>query len=132
MAENQKRGVKRMRTETGIVSKKSALPQGEMYEKWKKRTHKEIGGNDPDAGPSRAGPNMKVNSKVRDEIRSASEIRAIKEGKDNMKLKNMKKDKRGKIEAASRKKRKANSETYGNKKVQYAGMSKRSKLIVRM
>lgn len=132
MAENQKRGVKRMRTETGIISKKSALPQGEMYEKWKKRTHKEIGGNDPDAGTTRMGPNVKVNTKVRDELRSATEIRSLKAGKDNMKLKNMKKDKRGKVEAGMRKKRKANQETYGNKKVMHAGMSRRSKLVVRV
>ena len=132
MAENQKKGVKRMRTETGIISKKSVLPQGEMYEKWKKKTHKEIGGHDPDANFSCAGPNVKVNSKVHDELRSATEMKQIKAGKDNMKLKNMKKDKRGQVEAGMRKKRKANQETYGNKKVAYAGMSKRSKMIVRV
>lgn len=103
-----------------------------MYEKWKKRTHKEVGGIDPDSTFTRGGPNVKVNSTVRDELRSAREMKTIKAGKDNMKLKNMKKDKRGQVEAGMRKKRKANQETYGNKKVAYAGMSKRSKMIVRV
>ncbi|KAJ1417432.1 P-loop containing nucleoside triphosphate hydrolase protein, partial [Ochromonadaceae sp. CCMP2298] len=44
MAEVRGKGVKRIRSENGFISKKSATPQGEMYEKWKKRTRREIGG----------------------------------------------------------------------------------------
>lgn len=101
-----------------------------MYEKWKKKTRREIGGNDDD-GAQRPGPNVKVNHKVRDELRSADDIRNLKSTKDNMKLKNMKKDQRGKVEAGMRKKKKANQEKYGNKKVLASGMSRKSKLIVR-
>lgn len=131
MAESQKKGIKRMRSETGVVSKKSALPQGEMYEKWKKRTRREVGGSGED-GDYRPMPNVKVNHKVKDEIRSAEQIRSLKATKDNMKVKNMKKDKRGKMESNQRKKKKADQEKYGNKKVNFSGMSRRSKMIVRV
>ena len=49
-----------------------------------------------------------------------------------MKMKNMKKDKRGKMESSQRKKKKANQEKYGNKKVNFSGMTRKSKLIVRV
>lgn len=157
MAESQKKGLKRMRSETGVMSKKSSLAQvlyllvctsmlgadklngsvragtvqGEMYEKWKKRTRREIGGSGDDAD-SRPMPNVKVNTKVKDELRSADQIRKMKASKENMKTKNMQKDKRGKMEASQRRKKKANQEKYGNSKVNHSGMSRRSKLIVRV
>lgn len=101
-----------------------------MYEKWKKRTRREVGGHDEDSG--RPMPNVKVNTKVRDELRGADQIRKIKDTKENMKNKNMQKDKRGKMEASQRKKKKGNQEKYGNKKVNFSGMSRRSKVIVRV
>jgi hypothetical protein len=156
MADAQKKGIKRMRSETGIVSKKSSLPQvrrcscalcfglivtdrwasvsdraqGEMYEKWKKRTRREVGGTDEDGG--RPMPNVRVNTKAKEELRTADQIRKGKESKENMKHKNMAKDKRGKMEASQRKKKKAGQEKYGNKKVNFSGMSRKSKVIVRV
>lgn len=102
-----------------------------MYEKWKKRTRREIGGTD-DSTDHRPMPNVKVNTKVKDELRSADQIRTSKATKENMKMKNMKKDKRGKMESSQRKKKKANQEKYGNKKVNFSGMTRKSKLIVRV
>jgi hypothetical protein len=108
-----------------------------MYEKWKKKTRREVGGdggeNEGAAARARygAGPNVKNNHKAKDELRSADQIRVIKAGKDNMKLKNMKKDQRTKIEAGQRKKKKANLEKYGNAKTNFSGANRRSKLIVK-
>ena len=47
-------------------------------------------------------------------------------------MKNMRKDKRTKLEATQRKNRKSNFEKYGNKKLNGAGASRKSKLIVRV
>jgi len=133
MAEVRGKGVKRIRSENGFISKKSATPQGEMYEKWKKRTRREIGGaaDDEPKNAQRGMPNMKVNSKVKDELRSVADIRKFKDTKDNNKLKNTKKDKRKQIEAAGRQKKKARQEKFGVAKVN-AVTSRRSKLVVRM
>ena len=102
-----------------------------MYEKWKKKTRREIGGSGDDVD-SRPMPNVKVNHKVKDELRTIDQIKTMKANKDNMKVKNMSKDKRTKMEASQRKKKKANQEKYGNKKVNYSGTSRKSKIIVRM
>lgn len=102
-----------------------------MYEKWKKRTRREVGGTDEDGG--RPMPNVKVNTKVKDELRTGDQIRKIKDSKENTKRKNMEKGKRAKLEAGQRKKKKAAQEKYGNKKVDLAnGRNRRSKLIVRV
>lgn len=112
-----------------------------MYEKWKKRTRREVGNLSEDSGPTHnynnnnnnsRGPNIRVNTKVRDELRSASEIKKLKGKKDDLKMKNMRKDKRTKLEATQRKNRKSNFEKYGNKKLNGAGASRKSKLIVRV
>lgn len=52
---------------------------------------------------SRPRPDFRHNSKVKDELRSASDIRKMKKMKDNNKLKNMSKDKRKAIEGKKRK-----------------------------
>lgn len=125
-----------MRTESGVVIKGSSRPQGEMYEKWKKRTRKEVGGgvagvvdfgNDYDDRPR---PNVKVNQKVKDELRSAQDIRKAKSIKDNNKQKNMKKDKRTKFENSARQKKNAAAKESQQFKTK-AG-SRRTKAILRM
>ena len=107
-----------------------------MYEKWKKRTRREVGNLSEDSSypthNSSRGPNIRVNTKVRDELRSASEIKKLKGKKDDLKMKNMRKDKRTKLEATQRKNRKSNFEKYGNNKLNGAGASRKSKLIVRV
>ena len=106
-----------------------------MYEKWKKRTRKEVGGGTPgvvDFGndyDDRPRPNVKVNNKVKDELRSAEDIRKMKSVKDNNKQKNMKKDKRTKFENSARQKKNASA-----KEAQFktkAG-SRKTKAILRM
>lgn len=100
------RGAKRLRTETGAIISKSARPKGEMYEKWQKKTRREVAspgmGDDDDDRPR---PNVKVNSKVKDELKSAAEIRKAQKARADNKLKNMRKDKRKKIESKNRAKK---------------------------
>lgn len=100
---SSKKGAKRIRTESGIMIKGSSLPQGEMYEKWKKKTKREVSmaglGSDDDDRPR---PSFKHNTKVPDEIRSAHEVRKLKANKTNLKMKNMEKSKRTKLEAKNR------------------------------
>lgn len=131
MAEVQKKGEKRMRSESGVgMTRTSNKPQGEMYEKWKKRTKREIGDLNPetDHGNSLRGPNVKVNKNVKDELRNIQDLRKLKRDKADKKLKNMKKDKRSKIEGKSRKlRRDAN-----DRKQMMSGPGKRKmKVIIR-
>eukprot|EP01034_Spumella_vulgaris_P022841 gene22841-29015_t len=108
MASNQQKGAKRMRTESGVIVKGSSKPQGELYEKWKKKSHREIGGfstgenGDDDDRPR---PNVKVNRHVKDELRGGDDIRKSKKTSADNKVKNMKKDKRSKFEASAKKKK---------------------------
>ena len=96
-----------------------------MYNTWKKKTRREISlaGTGED-GDDRPRPNFKFvsicyylqihlmqmydslgrfNRKVPDELKNANQIRKDQKEKANMKLKNMKKDKRRSIEAKGRK-----------------------------
>jgi hypothetical protein len=101
------KGLKRLRSESGAPVQMSKAPQGEMYEKWKKKTKREIsmpGMGDEDDRPR---PNFKFNSKVKDELRSSKDIKKMKDERANLKLKNMSKDKRRKIEGQQRKAKKA-------------------------
>lgn len=109
MASSQQRGAKRMRTESGVIVKGSSRPQGEMYEKWKKKSHREIGGLSAVEDDDRPRPNVRVNRHVREELRSAQDIRKGKKSAENNKMKNMKKDKRTKFEASARKKKAVDS-----------------------
>jgi len=93
------------RLENGQVVK--SAPAGEMYNKWKKRTKREItapGFGDVDDRPF---PNAKVNRGVKEEIKGADELRKMHREKDNNKNKNMRKDKRTKLEGQARKKKAA-------------------------
>lgn len=70
-----------------------------MYNKWKKRTRKEIDSANlyNDSYPDRPVPNAKYNSKVPNELRSAQQIKVIRKDRDKSKLKNMGKDKRNAV-----------------------------------
>lgn len=112
-----KTGVKKLRTEQGVVLSKSSKPQGEMYNTWKKKTRREVHlpgtGDDRDDRPR---PNFKVNTHVPDELKTTHQIRKNKKERENMMLKNMKKDKRRSIEAKGRKaKGEAKAQTWGTK-----------------
>lgn len=110
--------------------------QGELYAKWKKKTRKEIGGAssldaDEDLG---AMPNRKVNTKVKDELRTATEIRKIQATEENLRLKNMPKEKRRKIEAKMRQTKKQQQQHQLQTKMQLSagGPRRRSKIIMRV
>ncbi len=80
-----------------------------MYSKWKKKTRREISaaGFGDDSIDSRPNPNYKVNSKVPNELNNADQIRKSRIFKENMKKKNMTKDKRTHLEGLARKKKTA-------------------------
>ena len=102
---SEARGAKKVRTESGVSSsnQSSKKAAGEMYAKWQKKTKREVGGVETeDNGPR---PNFKVNNKVPEELRTTEQIRKILKKREDMKLKNMPKEKRKKIEKANREKR---------------------------
>ncbi len=95
-----------MRSESGVMVRASNKEQGEMYEKWKKKRKREI--NSEDDGHDidyRKRPNFRVNAHVKDELRSPGQIKKIVKQRDNLKLKNMEKGKRTKIENSIRKRK---------------------------
>lgn len=110
MAESQKKGLKRMRSEAGAMTsiKASDKKAGEMYERWKKKRRMEITSPEPgsqwvdDDEDVRRRPNFKVNKQVKSELKSTAEVRkTIKKRKDT-ELKNMPKEKRRMIEKKQR------------------------------
>jgi hypothetical protein len=133
MASSKTSSSKRIRTETGAIRSSSSKPQGEMYETWKKKTKREISlpgaGADLDQDASRPRPNVKYNAHVKDELRSAGEIRQIKAKRDDNKLKNMSKDVRKKIQG---KKSQAKGK-YVPDKLRYNmnGSNRKMKVIIR-
>ena len=84
-----------------------------MYEKWKKKSHREIeiAGTPEviDFTSSQRNPNFKHNAKVPRELRSAQDIKSLRKKKDQLKLKNMSKVKRKSVLAAEAKKKTKNS-----------------------
>ena len=119
-----------MRSESGVGTGKSNKPAGEMYAKWKKKTQREVGGEDE--GPR---PNAKVNKRVPEELKNAHEIRQANKVKADKKLKNMDKGKRSKVMGLQKKKKseagKAKSKGQFNTKAA-SGNSRKSKVIIRM
>ena len=101
-----------------------------MYEAWKKKSKKEI--SLPGTGveiDTRARPNMKYNSHVKDELRSAGDIRKMRATRDDNKLKNMSKEKRKTVEG---KKKKGQGKYVPNKlKTNMNGPNRRMKAIIR-
>ena len=105
-----------------------------MYEKWKKKSHREIGvvSFDDDDDDDRPRPNFKVNRHVKDEIKSPQELKKLNKSKQNIKLKNMNKAKRTQIESKSRKAKKATNSNNNIKKNAMLGKNRKSKIIVRV
>lgn len=122
----QTKGSKRIRTESGTVIKSSGKPQGEMYAKWKKRTHREISVSGDDERPR---PNVSFNKNVKSELRNADEIRRSKKDKANVNLKNTRKDKRKNIESKTR--RKKVSASTGNGQIGTKAGNRKVKIIMR-
>ncbi len=101
---------------------KSAKPAGEMYKAWAKKTHREVNtfkvmaDIGADVGPSRDDglpvPKFRHNLNVPSELKNEQQIRKQKKEQQNLKLKNMPKEKRRGIEAAQRKK-KSNAQKAG-------------------
>ena len=121
----QTKGNKRVRTESGASVKGSKAPAGELYNKWKKRTRREISLLGADESER---PKVKINAHVKSELRSAAEIRKLKKEKANVALKNMSRDKRKRIESRMKKKKKAMNTSKAN--VTKAG-NRRVKIVVR-
>jgi hypothetical protein len=107
MAQAKNKGLKRMRSESGVMVRASSKEQGEMYEKWKKKRKREI--NTEDDGHDidyRKRPKFRINAHVKDELRTPGQIKKIVKQRENLKLKNMEKGKRTKIENSMRQKKK--------------------------
>jgi len=100
-----------------------------MYKRWMKKSRREVGSSFEDDS-SIERPNVKVNTKVPDELRNAEEISKRKYARDNNKLKNMVKDKRKKIE--KREKEKQQKEKMKSKKFAPSKGSSKVRCIVRM
>lgn len=79
-----------------------------MYEQWKKKRKIEINDDNEDQNIDyRKRPNVRVNMNVKSEIRTKDEVRKLVKKRDDMKLKNMEKGKRRKIENNLRQKKNA-------------------------
>jgi hypothetical protein len=100
-----------------------------MYKRWMKKSMREVGNNFEDDG-NVSRPNVKVNTKVPDELRNAEQLSKRKSAKDNNKLKNMAKDKRKKIE--KREKEKHQQAKMNSKKFAPTKGSSKIRCIVRM
>ena len=124
------KGSKRMRTESGVSGKGSALPTGQMYEKWRKKSKREVNtmgtGDDYDDRPR---PNVKVNRAVKDEVRSADDIRKLRKQSESKRLKNMDKDKRAQIQGKMKKNSAYGKE--GARAMTKAGNSRKTKAVLR-
>lgn len=128
----QLKGPKRARSESGGGSMQtSKIPQGEMYAKWKKKSKREVSApGQGDAEDDRPVPNVRVNRHAPVELKTADVIRKAKAVKADKKLKNMSKDRRGKIEGQKRKKRAFDNAAAMRKKTKAGG--RKVKAILRM
>eukprot|EP00595_Chromulina_sp_UTEXLB2642_P000652 CAMPEP_0196768594 /NCGR_PEP_ID=MMETSP1095-20130614/42974_1 /TAXON_ID=96789 ORGANISM="Chromulina nebulosa, Strain UTEXLB2642" /NCGR_SAMPLE_ID=MMETSP1095 /ASSEMBLY_ACC=CAM_ASM_000446 /LENGTH=207 /DNA_ID=CAMNT_0042138469 /DNA_START=2002 /DNA_END=2622 /DNA_ORIENTATION=+ len=97
MAQSGRKGTKRLRSESGILVS-SNKKKGEMYEKWKKKNHREIGvynGVDNDDNyDNKPKPRYKVNNDIKNELKTIEQIKKEKNIKDKNAIKNLSKDKR--------------------------------------
>jgi ATP-dependent RNA helicase DDX54/DBP10 len=112
---------KRLRLESGQLVKKDKLVIGELYEKWQKKTNRSIGrdgvfdvqtiniDNDYETSPKgkqrkggKGGKKKKTHGKDEDKPMSAQAIKQDRERKQDMKLKNMKKGDRKRVERSKR------------------------------
>jgi ATP-dependent RNA helicase DDX54/DBP10 len=111
---------KRIRLESGQVVKSDKLKLGEIYEKWQKKTNRSVGrdgvfddhAEDMDAAPVGRGGSRKRKGKDGAPLDAAASAKAIKkkrETKQDMKLKNMKKADRKRLERTNRKEQSAST-----------------------
>jgi ATP-dependent RNA helicase DDX54/DBP10 len=114
---------KKMRTESGQLVNKDRAKLGELYEKWQKKTNRSIGRTgvfddvtdgdvtSPSAGTKKGGARGKKlkNGDGSDSVKSATQIRKEREAKQNMKIKNMKKSDRRRVEQKQRASKSANA-----------------------
>jgi ATP-dependent RNA helicase DDX54/DBP10 len=107
---------KRMKLESGKIVKSDKAKLGELYEKWQKKTNKSIGRvgvfddvtdmtDDADTvGYAKRTPKaqLKTNDNVKDDIKTATEIKKSREKKKKQQIKNMPKKERAKMFAEKR------------------------------
>lgn len=86
--------------------------KGEMYEKWKKKSKREVGDLSAEGDDYRPSPNVRYNSGAKSELKTADEIRKDKKLKDRNRVKNMSKEKRRTVV----KKMKSKAKAKGGKK----------------
>eukprot|EP00605_Chrysophyceae_sp_TOSAG23-4_P002350 GSChrysophyteH1.ASY1.ANO1.2598.1 assembled CDS len=111
------KGQSKSRSESGGAGKgKSSKPAGEIYNKWTKKTHREINtfkvmsdigtdyGNGADGRPI---PKFKHNLDVPSELKTEEQIRKAKKEHENLRIKNLPKAKRKSMEHAAKKKKRA-------------------------
>lgn len=102
---------KKMRTESGQLVNKDKAKLGELYEKWQKKTNRSIGRTgvfddvtegDITIPTTTRGSRYKKSVADGDNAKTATQIRKEREAKQNMKLKNMKKSDRRRVEHKQR------------------------------
>jgi ATP-dependent RNA helicase DDX54/DBP10 len=123
---------KKTRTESGQLVKKDRQKLGELYEKWQKKTNRSIGrtgifddvdedDNNDDGKRPIHRKSSQQNAKKGDSggggetIKTALQIRKEREAKQNMKMKNMKKGDRRRIEHKKRKNSQSESSSFSTK-----------------
>mmetsp|Transcript_5859 Transcript_5859/g.7209 ORF Transcript_5859/g.7209 Transcript_5859/m.7209 type:complete len:360 (-) Transcript_5859:532-1611(-) len=112
---------KKLRLESGQFIKSDKAKLGELYEKWQKKTNQSIGRvgvfddvtatddnieDDRQGGRVKKGPKQKGTG-VESDLKTATQVRKKREADNKMKLKNMKKADRSKLEAKKRSARNA-------------------------
>jgi ATP-dependent RNA helicase DDX54/DBP10 len=101
---------KKMRVESGHMVKTDKMKLSELYEKWQKKTNQSIGrtGVFDDVGKSATPVAAKIEGGLIDEpVRNPLAIKKERERKENMRIKNMKKGDRRKLESKNRQTRMA-------------------------
>jgi len=117
------RGNSKLRTESGAIVNKKVVPTGELYQKWKSKTHKEVAGEgieeeaaDTGEGGARGRPGGRgrgsgktakvANAHAKEEVKGAAELRKERKKRKDLQLKNMPKKRRNKIMQRQKEKRK--------------------------
>lgn len=121
---------KKMRLESGRLMKTDKMKLGELYEKWQKKTNRSIGRTgvfDDVTEGSTSETQIGLNGigTSEEKPRSASQIRKEREKKSNMKLKNMKKSDRRRVEVKHRQEKNAKLRAPPFQKRKGAGPPKR-------
>jgi ATP-dependent RNA helicase DDX54/DBP10 len=128
---------KKLRLESGQFIKKDKAKLGELYEKWQKKTNKSIGRvgvfddvttDDADDDGIRGGRVRKTqkqkggtNNRVESDLKTATQVRKKRDADEKMKLKNMKKSDRSRLEKAKRTARNAKMNAVGAEGKGYQG-----------